>query len=144
VKLAFLVVAASSAGLPPFAGFVGKLMLLTALRQTAAGTATWIVLLGAGFLVMAALARQGCILLWKPPLERAPQPAVAPQPAAAVTWQQATATLLLVAAAPLLAILAGPLSDYAQRTAGQLQAPGAYVAGVLGAQAAATGNGVRR
>jgi len=138
VKLAFLVVAASAAGLPPFAGFVGKLMLLTALRQTEAGTATWIVLLGAGFLVMAALARQGCILLWKPPLERTPQPA------AAVTWQRATATLLLVAAAPLLAILAGPLSDYAQRTASQLQTPGAYVAGVLGPPTAATSNGARR
>jgi len=44
----------------------------------------------------------------------------------------------------VLAILAGPLSDYAQRTASQLQTPGAYVAGVLGPPAAATSNGARR
>ena len=129
IRIAFLVVAASAAGLPPFAGFVGKLMLLTTLRQTPAGTAIWIVLLGAGFLVMAALARQGCTLLWKPQALR-----LAATPAPAVGWQRALATLLLVAAAPLLAIFAGPLSAYAQRTASQLHAPGAYVAGVLGAQ----------
>ena len=138
VRIAFLVVAASAAGLPPFAGFVGKLMLLTTLRQTEAGTAIWIVLLGAGFLVMATLARQGCILLWKLPTPRATGPAPA------IAWQRALATLLLVAAAPLLAIFAGPLGDFAQRTASQLHAPGAYVAGVLGAQAQTAGHGAPR
>ncbi len=139
IRIAFLVVAASAAGLPPFAGFVGKLMLLTTLRQTAAGTAIWIVLLGAGFLVMAVLARQGCILLWKP---QGPRGAAAP--AAAVGWQRALATLLLVAAPPLLAIFAGPLSAYAQRTASQLHAPGAYVAGVLGARPQSAARGAQR
>jgi len=138
VKLAFLVVAASAAGLPPFAGFVGKLMLLTTLRPTAAGTAIWMVLLGAGFLVMAALARQGCIMLWKPP---AP---LVPGPVPAIAWQRALATLLLVSAAPLLAIFAGPLSAYAQRTASQLHAPGAYVAGVLGARPRSPGHEAQR
>ncbi|HCV12564.1 MAG TPA: Na+/H+ antiporter subunit D, partial [Candidatus Accumulibacter sp.] len=51
---------------------------------------------------------------------------------------------LLVAAAPLLAIFAGPLGDFAQRTASQLHAPGAYVAGVLGAQAQTAGHGAPR
>jgi NADH:ubiquinone oxidoreductase subunit 5 (subunit L)/multisubunit Na+/H+ antiporter MnhA subunit len=53
-------------------------------------------------------------------------------PAAAIAWPRATATLALVAAGPLLAVLARPLSDYTERTARQLHAPGAYVAAVLG------------
>lgn len=100
-------------------------MLLTALREVAAGTVIWAVLLGCGFLVMIALARDGCYLLWKNQVTVAPA-------SAPVAWQKVTATLLLVAAGPLLAVFAGPLSDYAERAARQLHSPGAYVAGVLG------------
>jgi hypothetical protein len=82
-----------------------------------------------GFVVMIALARDGCHLIWK---NRAQQPRQA-HATEAVGWQRATATVLLIAAGPLLAIGARPLSDYAARTAAQLHAPGAYVTGVLGA-----------
>jgi hypothetical protein len=65
------------AGLPPFSGFVGKLMLLTTLREVSAGPASGSVLLAAGFLVMIALARDGCYLVWKhrqqPGQERQPR-----------------------------------------------------------------------
>ena len=126
LKIAFLILAATAAGLPPFSGFVGKLMLLTTLREVAAGTPIWVVLLGSGFIVMIALARAGCILLWK-------HAALAGQPLApAIAWQRVTATLLLVAAGPLLALAARPLSAYTERAAAQLYAPGAYVSGVLG------------
>ena len=126
LQVAFLILAATTAGLPPFSGFLGKLMLLTTLRAVPAGTAIWSVLLASGFIVMIALARDGCLLIWKPAT------LAAPPPTGAIAWQRATATLLLVAAGPLLAIAARPLAAYAERTASQLQAPGAYVAGVLG------------
>jgi multicomponent K+:H+ antiporter subunit D len=129
LQVAFLTAAITAAGLPPFSGFIGKLMLLMTLREVAAGPVIWAVLLSCGFLVMIALARNGCYLLWKNQTSSRPAPA-------AVAWQKVTATLLLVAAGPLLAVLAGPLSDYANRAATQLHAPGAYVAGVLGTAAA--------
>ena len=124
VRLAFLVAAATAAGLPPFSGFLGKLMLLTTLRDVPAGPAIWAVLLGASFVVLIVLARDGSELLWKGPLAAA-KPHV-------VTWQKVTATLLLVAGGPLLALFARPLADYAERAAVQLYASEAYVAGILG------------
>jgi multicomponent K+:H+ antiporter subunit D len=127
LKIAFLLAATTAAALPPFSGFVGKLMLLTSTREVAAGPAIWVVVLISGFIVMAALARDGCALIWKH------KTAGTPMPGEPVGWQRATATVLLIAAGPLLAIGARPLSDYAARTAAQLHAPGAYVTGVLGA-----------
>jgi len=121
----FLVLATTAAGLPPFSGFVGKLVLLTTLRDVAAGPAIWAVVLTTGFIVMAALARDGCYLIWK---HRAK---ARPLPVEGIGWQQTTAVLLLVAAGPLLAVLAKPLSDFSQRAAVQLHTPGAYVAAVL-------------
>ena len=134
LKLAFLILAATVAGLPPFAGFLGKLMLLTRLRDVAAGTAIWLALLTSGFIVMIALARNGCLLIWKQETLLGLRPA-----ATATAWQRATATLLLVAAGPLLAIGVRPVADYAERAASQLHAPGAYVAGVLGRTPAGIG-----
>ncbi|HPU78794.1 monovalent cation/H+ antiporter subunit D [Accumulibacter sp.] len=124
VRISFLVLATTLAGLPPFSGFLGKLMLLTTLREAAAGLAIWVVLLGAGFVAMIVLARAGGDVFWKQKTLAGPSDAIA--------WPRATATLALVAAGPLLAVLARPLSDYAERAASQLHAPGAYVAAVLG------------
>jgi len=137
LKIAFLLAATTAASLPPFSGFVGKLMLLTSTREVAAGPAIWVVVLISGFIVMAALARDGCALIWKH------KAAGTPMPGQPVGWQRATATVLLIAAGPLLAIGARPLSDYATRTAAQLHAPGAYVTGVLGAGAMSTGDEAR-
>ncbi|WP_291995318.1 monovalent cation/H+ antiporter subunit D [Candidatus Accumulibacter sp. ACC003] len=130
LKIAFLIVATTAAALPPFSGFVGKLMLLSSLREVAAGPVIWTVVLGSGFIVMAALARDGCYLIWKH------KGAARPLAVEPVGWQRTTALLLLVAAGPLLALLARPLSDYSGRAAAQLHTPGAYVTGVLGAGAA--------
>ncbi len=126
LKVAFLVLATTLAGLPPFSGFVGKLMMLSTLREVSAGSAIWIALLASGFAVMIALARDGCYLIWKH------QGKAETLAAPIIGWQRTTATLLLVAAGPLLAVLARPLSDYAEQAASQLHAPGAYVRAVLG------------
>ncbi|MCM8624590.1 MAG: monovalent cation/H+ antiporter subunit D [Candidatus Accumulibacter sp.] len=130
LKLGFLVAAMTSVGLPPFSGFVAKLMLLDSLRSVDGGALIWTVVLVSGLLVMLALARGGCTLVWR-------QQAIAgEQPAPATAWQRSAATLAVVAAGPLLAGLAQPLSGWAMRTATQLHAPEAYVAGVLGGQPA--------
>jgi multicomponent K+:H+ antiporter subunit D len=126
---ALLVVLAAAAGLPPLAGFLGKLMLLDALTATPFAAASWAVLLGAGLVVLLALARAGSLLFWetRPDLPPAPTPA---------GWRRASAVALLVGAAPLLALAATPLAGYAMRAADQLHAPNALVRDVLGAPAA--------
>lgn len=130
LALAFLLVAASAAGMPPFAGFLGKLMLLSALRDSAPAAAIWFVLLASGLLVMMALARSGSRLFW------ARKPDLPPVAAPAVNWQRATAIVLLAAPAVLLALFARPVADYAARAAAQLHDPQAYIAAVLGAERA--------
>ncbi|MFH0935156.1 MAG: proton-conducting transporter membrane subunit, partial [Pseudomonadota bacterium] len=127
--LAFLLSAASVVGLPPFAGFIGKLMLLTALRDSGDTATIWSVLLFAGLMLMLALAKGGGRLLW----ERSPH-----HPHASTArsgWRRGTAIVLLVSPALLLALFARPVADYAARAAAQLHDPQAYVSAVLGAQA---------
>ncbi|MBU1215249.1 MAG: monovalent cation/H+ antiporter subunit D, partial [Gammaproteobacteria bacterium] len=129
--LAFLLAAASAVGLPPFAGFLGKLMLLSALRDSGSAATIWSVLLIAGLLLMLALARGGGRLLW----ERSPShPHGSTHP---FGWRRSLAVALLVSPALLLAIFARPVADYAARAAAQLHAPQEYVAGVLGGRAIA-------
>ncbi|MBU1691939.1 MAG: Na+/H+ antiporter subunit D, partial [Gammaproteobacteria bacterium] len=126
LALGFFLAAITVAGLPPLSGFLGKLMLLSAVRETPAGPAIWIVSLTTGFLIMAALARVGSRLFWKHKSDT--QPHATPT----IAWQPTAAVLLLVAASPMLALFARPVSDYAARAAAQLHAPGAYVNAVLG------------
>jgi multicomponent K+:H+ antiporter subunit D len=124
--LAFLLTAASTVGLPPFAGFLGKLMLLTAVRDSGSATAIWSVLLFAGLLLMLVLAKGGGRLFW----ERSPShPHGSTHPSG---WRSNLAVALLVSPALLLVLFAGPVSDYASRAAAQLHDPQAYVAAVLG------------
>ena len=123
---AFLLAAASAVGLPPFAGFLGKLMLLTAVRDSGQATAIWSVLLLAGLLLMLALAKKGGRLFWV----RSPtHPPISAQP---VGWRRATAVILLVSPVLLLALFARPVADYAARAAAQLHDPQAYITAVLG------------
>jgi len=126
LALGFFLAAITAAGLPPFSGFLGKLMLLSALREVTGGMAIWAVLLTAGFLIMAALARVGSRLFWRH------KPDTPPPAPPAIAWQRAAAVLLLLTAGPLLALFARPVADYAARAATQLHAPGAYIDGVLG------------
>jgi multicomponent K+:H+ antiporter subunit D len=126
LALAFLLTAASAAGLPPFAGFLGKLMLLSALRDSAAATAIWLVLLLAGLLVILALAKKGGQLFWVHTAD-----AVA-SPAPVADWRRGLAIALLVSPALLLALFARPVADYAARAAAQLHEPQTYISAVLG------------
>lgn len=128
--LAFLILAAGAAGLPPFAGFLGKLMLLQAVRDSGQATAIWFALLAAGLLVLLALAKNGGRLFWE---GRSSHPVVRPPPAG---WRCTSALILLITPALLLALAARPVSDFAARTAAQLHDSQAYIAAVLGADRA--------
>lgn len=122
----FLLAASSAVGLPPFSGFVGKMMLLSAFRETPHAAAIWSVLLVSGLLVMLSLARGGSRLFWSC------RQGLTPVPATPSGWRRAAALLLVASPGLLLTLFARPASDYAIRAAAQLHAPAAYIAAVLG------------
>lgn len=126
MTLVFLLICASAAGLPPFSGFLGKLMLLSAFRDTPHVVEIWTVILISGLLVMLALSRSGSRLIWNHKHDLPSFKAVS------VGWRRSTALLLLAAPSVLLVVFARPVSDYAMRTATQLHAPEAYINAVLG------------
>lgn len=128
LKLGFLVLAATAAGLPPFSGFIGKLMLLSAISQTAMAFAIWTVILSSGLITTVALAKAGSRLFWEMPGEGEP---LTPQPLQAGHWRQHAATYGLITISLLLVVFARPVSDFTQRTAAQLDQPAQYINAVI-------------
>ncbi|HEY8353387.1 MAG TPA: monovalent cation/H+ antiporter subunit D [Methylophilaceae bacterium] len=126
LQIGFFLLAAAAAGLPPFSGFVGKLMLLSSLSQTSLAAPIWAVVLTTGLLTTVALAKAGSRLFWEKNASPAEKDAVP-----ANDRLQYAATYILIAASLLLVICARPLSDLAQRTAGQLHDPAQYIGAVI-------------
>ena len=109
---AFFVAAISVAGLPPFSGFIGKLMLLHAAQNAGQAVALWPLVLVGGLLTVVALARAGSVLFWRATDE--------PAPSAEFDRVRCLAALGLLTCSVLLVILAQPVQDYVQATAAQL------------------------
>ncbi|WP_126171993.1 monovalent cation/H+ antiporter subunit D [Altericroceibacterium xinjiangense] len=125
LSLLFLLSAIALAGLPPFSGFIGKLLILTAAEGSAAAPWIWAAILIGTFLALFGLAWAGTMLFWKTTAE---------EELASSSWRKAATipawgVFFLLAA---LTVFAGPATRYAEATAQQLFAPEAYVAAVLG------------
>ncbi|MFN3415705.1 MAG: monovalent cation/H+ antiporter subunit D [Caldimonas sp.] len=123
--LMLLLAAASTAGLPPLPGFIGKLMILEAASHHAWHATVWSVVLGVGFLTLVGLARAGSILFWH---VRDDLPAGA---AAGASAKLVLATLALLAASVALSVLAAPVQRYTQAAAEQLTDRAAYARAAL-------------
>lgn len=130
LQLGFLLLAATAAGLPPFSGFIGKLMLLSAVSQTTMATAIWAVILISGLITMVALAKAGSRLFWETPAEDEVK-FESPENEPAKSGRQYLATFGLVTISVLLLIFAQPVSDFTQRTASQLHQPEQYIEAVI-------------
>jgi multicomponent K+:H+ antiporter subunit D len=130
--LMLLLAAASSAGLPPLPGFIGKLMVLQASSGHAAQAWIWTVVLSVGFLTLIGLARAGSLLFWSVRPELA-----GTGNAAGASPRLLAATLSLLAAGVAMSVLAGPLKRYTDAAAEQLADRDSYARAVLG------GEGVR-
>ena len=107
----FFMGAISVAGLPPFSGFLGKVMLLRAIDVGPDAIALWAVVLVGGLGMLIALSRAGSLVFWRHASEAVGQVA---DPIRVV----ATAGLLL--ASVVLVAAAGPLQAFMQATAAQL------------------------
>ena len=121
---AFLICTLMIAGMPPLAGFIGKLAMIDALVRTGA-PAEWtlVVILSLSSLgAIIGLARLGVGSIWT--RDEADPPLV-------VGAAELTAISGLLGACVLLAVFGGSGLAYAQHTAGWLFRPEAYVAAVL-------------
>lgn len=120
----FFLGAVAVAGLPPLSGFIGKLLLLSAVPPSDTAVWLWSVVLVAGLIVLVALSRAGSCLFWR----TLDQPAVS-RPADPVCLGSA---LTLLVSSPMLVFFAAPVMDFTRATAEQLLTPSGYVAAVVG------------
>ena len=107
----FFMGAISVAGLPPFSGFLGKVMLLRAIELGADAIALWAVVLVSGLGMLISLSRAGSLVFWRPSAEAVGQPADA---------IRVLATVGLLLGSVMLVVAAGPLQAFVQATAAQL------------------------
>lgn len=114
----FFLAAISVAGLPPFSGFFGKVLLLQAVTGEAAWQ-LWPVVLVSGLVGVIGLSRAGSILFWRQ--HTTPSDA---QPMDKVAFAAAAVLLL---SSPLLVIFAQPVITYTEATATQLLNVSSYL-----------------
>lgn len=117
----FFANAIALAGMPPLSGFIGKLLVLDALRADIA--LIWSVILISSFFMVLGFGRAGSVLFWKSHAVGEPADAHhSNQPLAYV------ATGGLLAGLVLLTVFAGPVMVWLEGTAAALHAPDAYIA----------------
>ena len=124
--LAFTVCALVTAGLPPLAGFVAKLAMLSALLELQ-GPAAWALF---GLLILSGLS--GAIALMRVGVRHFWTPQDRPAPRLRVIETLPIAGLL--AAAVAMVLHAESALSYARATADSLQAPDLYIDAVMGAR----------
>ena len=110
----FVVAAMAVAGLPPFSGFLGKLVVL----QSAVGSDqiawVWSVILLSSLITIIALSRAGTTLFWR----STPSHDIAES--TGVSKWQLCGTFLLLGASPLLAVFGASIIEYTDNAAAQL------------------------
>ncbi len=135
----FFAAAIAMAGMPPLSGFLGKLLVLDALRDPGND--------GLGLdrdpCRLAAdhrrLRRAGSALFWKSTAIAQPVPdatderdhAAAPVPAQPATAAEIAPAMLALAMLAGLAVFAGPVADYLEETSAQLFDRAGYISAVL-------------
>jgi multicomponent K+:H+ antiporter subunit D len=132
----FFAGAMGMSGMPPLSGFLGKLLVLDALRAPGAIAWAWSAVLAGSLVTIVGFARAGSTLFWKSttvavavaedaePVAPATRPGAAPAELA-----PAMAALAMLAA---LAAFAGPLAGFLDDTSAQLFDRAGYVTAVLG------------
>lgn len=108
----FFVAAMTIAGIPPFSGFVGKLLMLQSAEQGSEMLWVWPTILISSLITIIALSRGGTTLFWRRSTDKSQSDPASP-------WQVAAVTLLLLAA-PLMVIFGGPMTEYTDAAARQL------------------------
>jgi multicomponent K+:H+ antiporter subunit D len=121
----FFLLAVATIGMPPLAGFFGKLLILDAAREALIGATVWPAILITSLLLILGFARTGIQIFWNrsPATETSTPRAVPIMPIFVIGGMIAT-----VAA---LGVFAGPVMADMTATAQQLLSPQRYIAAVL-------------
>ena len=122
----FFAGAIAMAGMPPLSGFLGKLMILDALRGE---WAIWAVILVTSLVAIVGFGRAGSTVFWKAYATEGETPE-GPRDASA-SGLAFTAAGALIAGLAALTVFAGPASDWLRATADQLHHPQAYIGAVM-------------
>ncbi len=127
----FFAGAIAMAGMPPLSGFLGKLLILDALRAPGEMPWAWTAILAGSLLTIVGFARAGSTLFWKS-TATLPSPAEvrAEEPPAARPLEVAPA-MACIALLAALAVFAGPVAGYLEATSAQLFDRAGYIAAVL-------------
>ena len=121
----FFVLAIAMVGLPPLAGFIGKILILDAARAGSQAAVVWTAILGTSLLLIIGFARTGIRIFWSEARgDHADGPRAAPLRPMLVVGTMAGLVLLW-------SLLAGPVMADMEAAANQLFAPGDYVEAVL-------------
>ncbi len=126
LAMLFFLLAIAMVGLPPLAGFIGKLLILGAARETGDMVLVWLVILVTSLLLLVGFARTGIRIFWSGPAVRATAPIATAPPR-----RPLLAVAALTALVALLSLMAGPVMRDMTATARQLLAPAGHVAAVL-------------
>ncbi len=110
----FVVSAMAIAGLPPFSGFLGKLVVLQSASASDEIVWVWSVILLSSLVSIVALSRAGTTLFWR----STPSHDVAESPG--VSKWQLCGTFLLLGASPILALFGASIMEYTSNAAAQL------------------------
>jgi multicomponent K+:H+ antiporter subunit D len=121
----FFLLAIAMAGMPPLAGFIGKLLILDAGRSGAQIGIVWPAILITSLMLILGFARAGIRIFWAAPVRASGdmRPATAVAPVAAIA--------AMIAAMAALAAVAGPVMAEMTATANQLLEPQGYIDAVL-------------
>ncbi len=118
----FFVAAIAMAGMPPFSGFLGKLLVLDAARDHIASI--WTTILVTSLITIVGFAAAGSTLFWKPHAN----PDSAPPQTAPATALPFVAIGVLFGLLLALTVLAGPVVAWLATTAEGLYDPAPYIA----------------
>jgi multicomponent K+:H+ antiporter subunit D len=131
----FFLLAIATIGMPPLAGFIGKLLILDAAREAFISATVWPAILITSLLLILGFARTGIQIFWNhSPAAETPAPRDVPMvPVFVIAGMIATVAALSVFAGPVMADMTA--------TAEQLLSPQRYIAAVLRPRIAANHTG---
>lgn len=128
----YFLLAIAMVGMPPLAGFIGKLLILDAARVDSAAVIIWSTILTTSLLLILGFARAGIQIFWKP-APAAETPALRAVPIVPVFVISA-----MIAAVGALSVFAGTVMNDMSATAEQLLSPQRYIEAVLRPKSAAS------
>ena len=135
ISVLFFAAAIAAAGMPPLSGFIGKLLVLDAIRAQDWWVWGWGFVLATSLIAVVGFARAGSALFWKPHDAKAPPPdGFQIVPGSTSGWALGVLGVML-GLIVALTVFAGPVTRYTQSTAAQLFNSVEYIHAVMGTPA---------